>query len=134
MNKLVQYGFRRTKRQIFYYIDVIHCLSVHFSSSSNLDVQAVNCCRGGGAAFSLSYMFFFNFQLCHYVLFRQGFQLLNLLYQIRFFVIKLLVVGAIIVELGQKIHQLVLISQENVQDGLRFVGVSHKNLQNRKPM
>ena len=33
-------------------------------------------------------------------------------------------------EFRQEIHQFVLVSKENVQYGLRFVGICHENLKN----
>ena len=57
-------------------------------------------------------------------------QLLDLLYKIGFLIIELLVLGAVCMELGKKINQLVLVPQQDVQDWLGLVGVCNKNLEN----
>ena len=57
------------------------------------------------------------------------FQLLNLFDEIRFLVVKLLVLGPVRVELGEEIHQLVLVSDQNVKDWLWFVWVCDKHLE-----
>ena len=64
----------------------------------------------------------------HYSLLRQRLQFLDLFNQIRFFVIKLLVIGPVVVEFGQEINQFILISQQNVQNGLGFVGIGNEHL------
>lgn len=56
-------------------------------------------------------------------------QLLDLLDEVGLLIVELLVLGPVRVELGQEIDQLVLISQQNVQDGLGLVGICHKDLQ-----
>ena len=57
------------------------------------------------------------------------FQLLNLFDEICFLVVKLLVLGPVRVELGEEIHQLVLVSDQNVKDWLWFVWVCDKHLE-----
>ena len=63
-----------------------------------------------------------------YSLLRQRLQFLDLFNQIRFFVIKLLIIGPVVVEFGQEINQFILISQQNVQNGLGFVGIGNEHL------
>ena len=57
------------------------------------------------------------------------FQLLNLFDEIRFLVVKLPVLGPVRVELGEEVHQLVLVSDQNVKDWLWFVWVCDKHLE-----
>ena len=57
-------------------------------------------------------------------------QLLDLLYKIGFLIIELLVLGAVCMELGKKVNQLVLVPQQDVQDWLGLVGVCDENLEN----
>ena len=45
-------------------------------------------------------------------------------------VIKLLVLGPIRVELGKEVDQLLLVAQQDVQDGLGLVRIGHKHFKN----
>ena len=55
------------------------------------------------------------------------FQLLDLLDQVGFLVVELLVLRPVRVELGQELDQLVLVPDQDVQDGFGLVGVGHKH-------
>lgn len=63
-----------------------------------------------------------------------GFQFLDLLDEIGFLVVELLILGPVRVELGEEVHELVLISKQNVQNGLRFVGVGNKHLKKNEKL
>jgi hypothetical protein len=55
-------------------------------------------------------------------------QLLDLTDEVGLLVVKLLVFGPVRVEPCEELHKLVLVAQQNVQNRLRFVGVSNKHL------
>lgn len=59
----------------------------------------------------------------------RGFELFDLLYEVSLLVVELLVLAAVRVELGEEVHQLVLVPQQDVQDRLRLVGVRYEYLQ-----
>ena len=60
------------------------------------------------------------------------FQLLDLLDQVGFLVVELLVLRPVRVELGQELDQLVLVPDQDVQDGFGLVGVGHKHFEHVK--
>ena len=62
-------------------------------------------------------------------LFGHGFEFFNLLDKVSLFVVELFVVLTVVVELGQEVDQLVLISKQNVHDGLRLVRIRNENLE-----
>ena len=66
------------------------------------------------------------------LLLRQGFQLFDLLDEVGLLIIELLIVLAVVVELGQEVDQLVLIPEQDVQDRLRLVRVGDKHLSVKK--
>lgn len=58
-----------------------------------------------------------------------GLELLDLPDEIGLLVVELLVLGAVGVELGEEVHELVLVAQEYVQYRLRLVRVRHEHLE-----
>lgn len=60
----------------------------------------------------------------------RGFELFDLLYEVSLLVVELLVLAAVRVELGEEVHQLVLVPQQDVQDRLRLVGVRDEYFKN----
>lgn len=58
-------------------------------------------------------------------------QLFDLLYEVGLLVVELLVLGAVRVELAQELHQLVLVPQQDVQNGLRLIRICYEYLKNR---
>ena len=76
----------------------------------------------------MSRYFVISLHHCNGLLLGQRFQLFDLFYQVCFLVIELLIVRAVIVEFGQKVNQFVLVTQQDVQDGFRFVRVGNKHL------
>ena len=57
-----------------------------------------------------------------------GLELLDLPDEIGLLVVELLVLGAVGVELGEEVHELVLVAQEYVQYRLRLIRVRHEHL------
>ena len=55
-------------------------------------------------------------------------QLLDLLDEVGLLVVELLILAAVRVELAEELHQLLLVAQEDVQDGLGLVRVCYKHL------
>jgi len=62
-----------------------------------------------------------------YMLFRQRFQFLYLFDEICFLIIELFIFWSIFVKFRKEIYEFLLISQQNVQDRLRLVGICHKH-------
>ena len=62
-------------------------------------------------------------------LFRQRFQIFDLLDEISLLVVELLVVLTVVVELGQEVDQLVLVPEKDVQDRLWLVGIRDEHLE-----
>ena len=60
--------------------------------------------------------------------FRNRFQFFDLLDEVRLLIVELLVVLTVVVELGQEVDQLVLISKQDVQNGFRLVGIGDEHL------
>ena len=58
-----------------------------------------------------------------------GLELLDLPDEIGLLVVELLVLGAVGVELGEEVHELVLVAQEYVQYRLRLVRVRNEHLE-----
>lgn len=48
--------------------------------------------------------------------------------QVSLFIVELFVLRPVVLELAEKLDELGLVLQEDVQDGLRLVGVGHKHL------
>lgn len=57
------------------------------------------------------------------------FELLYLLDKVRLFVVELFVLGPVRVKPGQEVHQLVLIPEQDVENGFRFVRIRYKYLE-----
>ena len=58
----------------------------------------------------------------------QGLQFLDLFNKIGLFIIKLFILGAVVVELGQEVNEAVFVPEEDLQDWAGLVGVGHKHL------
>lgn len=52
--------------------------------------------------------------------------------EVRLFVVKLLVVRAILLKVAKKVDEFRLVLQKNVYDGLRFIWIGHKHLRIKK--
>ena len=65
---------------------------------------------------------------------RQRLQLAYLLDQVGLLIVELLIVGPVCVEVGEELHQLLLVTQKDVQDGAWLVRVRHKYLTDRRPI
>lgn len=48
--------------------------------------------------------------------------------QVSLFIVELLVLRSVVLELAEKLDELGLVLQQDVQDGLRLVGVGHEHL------
>lgn len=59
---------------------------------------------------------------------RRFLQISDLFDQVRLFVVELLVICAILLEVAQELDQFGLVLEQDVDDGLRLVGVRYKNL------
>ena len=59
----------------------------------------------------------------------RGLQLLDLLDEVSLLIVELLVFGAVSVELGEEVHELVLVAQQYVQYRLRFVRIRDEDLE-----
>ncbi len=59
-----------------------------------------------------------------------GFHVFDLFYEIGLFVVELLVLGAVRVELGEEVHQLVLVPVQDVVHGFGFIRVRNEHLEN----
>lgn len=51
--------------------------------------------------------------------------------QVSLFIVELFVLRPVVLELAEKLDELGLVLQEDVQDGLRLVGVGHKHLMDK---
>ena len=63
---------------------------------------------------------------------RRRSQLLDLLDEVGLLVVELLILAAVRVELAEELHQLLLVAQEDVQDGLGLVRVCYKHLRTQQ--
>ena len=55
-------------------------------------------------------------------------QVSDLFDQVGLFIIELFVLRSVVLELSEELDELVLVLQQNVQDGLGLVGVGHEHL------
>ena len=62
----------------------------------------------------------------------RGLELLDLLDQVGLLIVELLVLGAVRVELGEEVDELVLVAQQDVQYRFRLVRICHEYLQNAR--
>lgn len=63
---------------------------------------------------------------------RWSFQIPDLFNQVGLLIIKLIVICSVCLELTEEFYQFGLIFQQDIQNGLRFIWICHKNLMGKE--